>query len=218
MRDRAGAEERARHWDAAYRDRGTEGVSWFEDDPAVSMALVGLLAPDRSTPVVDIGGGASFLVDRLVAAGYGDVSVLDVSALALAEARRRLGAATAVHWLEQDLLEWRPARRYGLWHDRAVFHFLTDGASRARYLGRLAEALVPGGALVVGTFAADGPEQCSGLPVARYSADELCDVLGPTFRPVECRRALHTTPGGAVQPFTWVAGRLGGDEEPEVRG
>ncbi|MDE3087501.1 MAG: class I SAM-dependent methyltransferase, partial [Acidobacteriota bacterium] len=158
------------HWDAAYRDGGTEGVSWFEHDPAVSMALVGLLAPDRSTAVVDVGGGASFLVDRLVAAGYGDVSVLDVSALALAESRRRLAATTAVHWLEEDVLEWRPGRRYGLWHDRAVFHFLTDDASRARYLRTLAEALVPGGAVVVGTFDADGPEQCSGLPVARYSA------------------------------------------------
>jgi SAM-dependent methyltransferase len=211
-RERAGA---ARHWDGVYRVGGPAGVSWFEPEPSVSLSLVELLAPDRSTAVIDVGGGASLLVDRLVAAGYGDVSVLDISAVALGAARRRLGAGSAVHWIEADVLEWSPARRYGLWHDRAVFHFLTAEAERALYLRRLSQSLVPGGTVVVGTFAADGPDRCSGLPVARYGADELCAVLGPSFRPAARRRALHVTPAGAVQAFTWVAGTMGDAGEPD---
>ena len=108
-----------------------------------------------------------------------------------------------------DILEWDPDRRFGLWHDRAVFHFLVTDADRARYLGTLRRALAPGGALIVGTFAADGPETCSGLPVQRYSAEELSASLGESFEPLESRREEHITPRGAVQAFTWVAGRLG---------
>lgn len=199
--------ERAAHWDKAYRSQGVESVSWYESEPATSLELVGSLGIDPTTGVVDVGGGASPLVDRLIERGFVDVSVLDVSETALAEARRRVGRASGVIWLHQDILEWRPARRYGLWHDRAVFHFLTDDADRARYLEVLSTAIENGGGLIVATFADDGPEYCSGLRVARYSADELVSLLGDRFVPTETRREVHATPAGPIQPFTWVAGR-----------
>lgn len=204
----AGQSERAGHWDDAYRARGAEGVSWFQAEPAVSLEMIGLLGIGRSAPVIDVGGGASSLVDHLVAAGFTDVSVLDVSEVALDQGRGRLGPRPEVTWLHRDVLAWRPVRRFGLWHDRAVFHFLTDEGDRSTYLATLARAIEPGAGLVMATFAEDGPTHCSGLPVARYSAEELVDVLGERFTLVGARRERHTTPAGTVQPFTWVAGRM----------
>jgi len=198
--------ERGNHWDRAYRTRGAKGVSWFQVKPVMSLQMIRLLGIEPSTAVIDIGGGASLLVDHLVADGFVDVSVLDLSEVALEEGRQRLGGAGAVTWLHEDVLTWRPTRRFGLWHDRAVFHFLTNEGDRARYLTTLSEALGPGAGLVMATFADDGPEFCSGLPVARYSAEQLVDVLGERFTVVETQRELHTTPAGVVQPFTWVAG------------
>jgi len=194
-------------WDAAYRDHGAVGVSWFQPEPSMSLYLIERLGVAPGTAVIDIGGGASSLVDHLVHRGFGDISVLDISEAALEIGRRRVGPTAAVRWLREDLLCWSPARRYGLWHDRAVFHFLVDKTDRSRYLGRLASGIEPGGALIMATFAEDGPEYCSGLRVARYSAQHLLDVLGADFHAVEIRRELHTTPGGAVQPFTWVVAR-----------
>lgn len=175
------------------------------------MALIERLdvAPDAA--VIDVGGGASLLVDRLVARGFTDVSVLDVSEAALCAGRRRVGAATGVTWLHEDLLSWSPPRRYGLWHDRAVFHFLTEAVDRDRYLRNLKTALEPGGGLIIATFAQDGPEYCSGLPVARYGAQDVLDLLGEDFRIIETRRELHSTPGGVTQPFTWLAARAGAE-------
>jgi trans-aconitate methyltransferase len=168
--------------------------------------MIQTLGIDHMTPVIDVGGGASSLPDRLVAQGFSDVSVLDLSETALKEGRRRLGTATAVTWLHEDILTWRPARRFGLWHDRAVFHFLTDDGDRSNYLATISEALEPGSGIVMATFADDGPEHCSGLRVSRYSVEALLGVLGGRVTLVDARRELHTTPGGAVQPFTWVAG------------
>jgi SAM-dependent methyltransferase len=198
---------RASHWDAAYRDHGSAGVSWFQVEPTVSLELIRAAHVPRSCAVVDVGGGASVLVDRLLGAGYTDVTVLDVSSVALGEARGRLGPDAPACWVHGDVLEWRPSRPYGLWHDRAVFHFLTGRAERDVYLSTLADALEPGGVVILGTFAQDGPHHCSGLPVARYSVDSLVAVLGTAFTVVEARRELHLTPWGAEQPFTWVAAR-----------
>jgi Methyltransferase domain len=204
------AADRATHWDDAYRSHGFESVSWYQSDPTISLELIRTLGADPAAPVVDVGGGASPLVDRLVALGFADVSVLELSGVALEEARRRVGAAAAVSWLHQDVLDWRPTRRYGLWHDRAVFHFLVDEADRTRYLEVLGRAIEKGGGVVLATFADDGPEYCSGLPVARYDADDLVRSLGDDFVVTTTRRELHLTPTGAVQPFTWVAGRVAG--------
>jgi hypothetical protein len=203
--------EPTRHWDDAYSTRGTEGVSWFQSEPTVSLELIGSLRLDRETPIVDVGGGASVLADRLLARGFTDISVLDLSDVALRAGRQRTGDPTSVKWLHEDILSWSPARRYGLWHDRGVFHFLTEKDDQRVYLETLTSGLVSGGFVVMGAFAEDGPEHCSGLPVARYSVSALLARLGSRFVPVVSRRELHRTPGGAVQPFTWLAGTYRAD-------
>jgi SAM-dependent methyltransferase len=201
-----GSGERRAHWDEVYERTGEAGGSWHEPEPACSLALIDALRLGPEASVVDVGGGASRLAGALVARGFTDVTVLDLSVVALRLARRRLGAAAAkVRWLAQDVLLWRPERRYDLWHDRAVFHFLVDGDDRRRYVEVLRSALRPGGRVVIATFAPDGPDRCSGLPVARYGAADLAAALGSGFRVVEARRQAHRTPDGAVQPFTWLA-------------
>jgi hypothetical protein len=199
---------RAGHWDDVYVNRGTEGVSWFQSEPTLSLELIETVGTPYDVPCLDVGGGASVLVDRLVDAGFSDLTVLDVSGVALDAARRRLDPSAPVTWLHADILEWRPSRRFGLWHDRAVFHFLTDEGDRAAYMDVLRSALSADGAIVMATFAEDGPEYCSGLPVSRYSIDELASAIGSDFSLVKSLRELHTTPSGAVQSFSWVAGRL----------
>jgi methyltransferase family protein len=207
----AGAEDRSEHWEGVYRRLGPENVSWFQLRPAVSLDLITQLGVSPQTPVIDVGGGASCLVDSLLELGFSDVSVLDVSSNALQVVRRRVGPDPAAHWLPDDLLTWQPPRRYGLWHDRAVFHFLVDPGDRERYLRVLFRALVPRGHIVVATFAQDGPARCSGLPVARYGPEELASVFGEAVDILASRREQHTTPAGVVQPFTWVAGRVRGE-------
>jgi SAM-dependent methyltransferase len=196
----------ADHWDQVYGSRGLAGVSWYQAVPAVSLALVEALEIDHAAPVLDVGGGGSFFADELLRRGFDDVTVLDLSATALEAMRARLPANAPVRFVHADLLVWEPERAYGLWHDRAVFHFLVDAGDRTRYLARMRMALARGGAAIVATFADDGPETCSGFPVRRYSAADLVAELGEGFTRVETRREEHVTPRGAVQPFTWVAG------------
>jgi len=196
---------RAAHWDDTYDARGSDDVSWFQAEPRLSLELIDALAVRRDAPVVDVGGGASLLVDRLADRGYDDLTVLDISAVALDLARRRLGDDAPVTWVASDVLAWAPDRPFGLWHDRAVFHFLTDPADRAAYLATL-HAAVPDGAVILATFAPDGPDTCSGLPVARYGPDDLAELLDG-FEVVETRRDVHVTPWGTEQPFTFVAAR-----------
>lgn len=200
-------EERAGYWDAAYAGQGVLGVSWHQSTPRVSLELIDALGISLDAAVIDVGGGASVLAERLVARGFVDVSVLDVSAAALTAARGHMGDAAPVRWLQEDLLVWRPAHRFDLWHDRAVLHFLVAFADRDAYLKTMRSAIRTGGAVVLGTFAPDGPESCSGLPVARYSVADLTDLLGGDFEVIETRREEHITPGGVMQPFTWVAAR-----------
>jgi Methyltransferase domain len=201
--------ERAGHWNAVYGRSAEDAVSWYESEPTLSLELLDLVKAVPDDPVIDVGAGASRLVDVLVDRGFSDVTVLDVSDVGLAKARRRLGRrAEQVRWVVADLLSWRPARRYRVWHDRAVFHFLTDRMDQVRYRELLGEALEPGAAVVVGTFAADGPDHCSGLPTARYSPERLSAVLGTGIVPVASRRERHRTPSDVVQPFTWLAARL----------
>jgi hypothetical protein len=201
-------DERAHHWDSAYETRGASGVSWFQSVPTGSLDLIEQLKLHLDAAIIDIGGGASLLVDHLLERGYHDLSVLEISGTALADARERVGNGAPVSWLHQDLLSWHPERRFDVWHDRAVFHFLTEEADRKAYLDVLEAGISPQGALVMATFAEDGPEYCSGLPVARYSADELSSLLGTEWELVDARREVHTTPTGAAQPFTWITARL----------
>jgi len=172
----------------------------------MSLALIAALGVRPETPAIDVGGGNSLLVDHLLERGFADVTVLDVSSAALAQAQQRVGEAP-VTWLEADVCGWRPERTYGLWHDRAVFHFLVNPADRAAYLDALWAATAPGAAVIIGAFAQDGPESCSGLPVARYSADGLASVVGGLCEVTTTSQEQHTTPGGDVQPFTWLAAR-----------
>jgi rhodanese-related sulfurtransferase len=196
------------HWDAAYATRGTDGVSWFEATPATSLELIRRAGAGPDAPIVDVGGGASRLVDGALAAGFRDVTVLDLSTLALAAARERLGdAAARVSWVAGDVRTWVPPRRYAVWHDRAALHFLTAEADRRRYAATLASALRPGGHAVVGAFAPDGPPRCSGLAVSRWTPEGIAGELGLAL--VEGRRTEHRTPSGAVQPFSWALLRRG---------
>ena len=199
--------ERRTHWDDRYRSVGPSAVSWYEDRPSLSLELLDLVGADPSDGVIDIGGGASRLTASLQARGYTDLTVLDVSSEALRVARESVGRPDEVTWIRADLLDWAPGRTWSVWHDRAVFHFLTDPAGRAAYRDLLRRAVAPGGAVVVATFAEDGPESCSGLPVARYDPAGLLAELGPGLVEVGHGRVDHTTPAGSVQPFTWVAAR-----------
>jgi SAM-dependent methyltransferase len=186
---------------------GVSRFSWYQPEPVTSLELIRLLDVAPSAAVVDIGGGTSFLVDRLVESGFSDLSVLDVSEVALEEGRRRLTGRPKVTFIQHDVLTWRTSRHFGLWHDRAVFHFLTDEEDTSRYLATMSESLEPDGSVVLGTFAEDGPPRCSDLPVARYRPAELAGLLGPDFIVVSTRREVHHTPSGAAQPFSWVAAK-----------
>ena len=197
----------AEHWDGRYESIGEDGVGWFENRPAVSLELLSALGVSASDSIIDVGGGASRLVDHLLAKGHQDVTVLDVSQVAIDAARRRLGDAPAVTWLVQDVLAWTPPRQWDVWHDRLLLHFLLNDEQRAAYRSVLRRALGPGGAVVVCTFAEDGPEQCSALPVRRHSLGDLASFLGTDLEVVEARRTVHTTPGGGEQPHNWIAGR-----------
>lgn len=190
------------HWQRAYQAKAEHEVSWTQDSPEPSLALVTAAAPSLSTPIIDIGGGASQLVDRLLQRGYSRVAVLDLSSDALAKAQSRLGDQShAVDWIVADITTWVPVRRYEVWHDRATFHFMVTEADRSAYLTHLRQALAPGGHAVIATFAMDGPETCSGLPVMRYNPAGLAGTLGPEFVLVDSIRHLHRTPWGALQSF-----------------
>ena len=196
--------QRKQHWEEVYRNKSPLEVSWFQVHPEFSLDLIEATGIGKDQPVIDIGGGASRLVDKLLAAGYHDVTVLDIAAAALAHAQERLGnQAAQVKWIESDITAFTPPRRYALWHDRAVFHFLTDPADRAQYLTALHQGLADDGQAIIATFALDGPEKCSNLPVERYDATKLRAVLGADFELVETRGETHRTPANKLQQFMY---------------
>jgi trans-aconitate methyltransferase len=193
---------RQQHWEKVYTTKGDNQLSWFQETPAASLELIELVGAIQSSAIIDIGGGASRLVDSLVSRGYEDMTVLDLSAAALASVRSRIGdKANRVTWIIADVTIWEPSRTYDVWHDRAAFHFLTDPNDQAAYVARLRRALRVGGHAIVATFAPDGPERCSGLMVSRYDAKTLAATLGEGFELIDTRRHEHTTPWGAVQKF-----------------
>jgi trans-aconitate methyltransferase len=194
----------SQHWVRIFESRCETDRSWTEAVPAESLASIDRLAVAVDAPIIDIGGGASRLIDHLLAAGHTDLTVLDVSMASLCQARARVGHDAPVEWIHADITTWSPTRQYSLWHDRAVFHFLVDAAHVRRY-GRIAAAAVaPGGHLVMGTFSPDGPANCSGLSVRRWSATDLAAAFAEWFEPAALALVDHHTPSGPVQPFTWV--------------
>lgn len=196
--------ERRNHWDGRYRTVAADTLSWFEPIPRLSLALLDLGGIDPSSSVIDVGGGASSLARTLAARGISDITVLDISAEALEIARSGCDHPSAIDWIVADITEWEPTRTWNLWHDRAVFHFLTEASQRDAYREQLDRALASGGAVCIATFASDGPAQCSGLDVAHYTPEELSTEIGLDLHAVGMGRHLHTTPSGAVQPFSWI--------------
>jgi len=198
------------HWESVYRSRRAEHVSWFQQEPTVSRDLIVKAAPDRAARIIDVGGGASTLVDVLRVAGYSNITVMDLSATALAIARTRLGVeAGSVTWIVADVLEADlPEAGFDLWHDRAVFHFLTDPAERARYVDAVRRSVRSGGHIVVATFGPHGPDTCSGLEVARFSADEIHPEFGEGFAKIGDAQEIHNTPSGTEQEFVYCYCRL----------
>lgn len=189
----------ADHWDRVYTRRTTTGVSWYQAVPHLSLRLVTAAIPGGH--VVDVGAGASGLAANLLTRGY-DVTLVDISHQVLDLDRNQLGAKAT--YIESDILDWQPDTRFDCWHDRAFFHFLTDANDQARYAEKVASAVSPGGALVMGVFAADGPTSCSGLPAAGHSADGLAEMFSGAFNLEHAEREEHRTPHGMTQPFTWV--------------
>ena len=201
------------HWERVYGTKAPDQVSWFRPHLETSLALIERAAVDFSASIIDVGGGASSLVDDLVAKGYRNMTVLDISQAALDLARRRMGGAgKSVHWLFADVTQANlPAHSYDVWHDRAVFHFLTQPEQRVAYVHNIVLAVKPGGHVIVSTFGPEGPDKCSGLDVMRYDAEALHDEFGGRFRLLASSKELHQTPFGTTQQFLYCCCRL----EPE---
>ena len=195
---------RQQHWNAAYQADGPTDVSWYQTCPTLSLALIAATSVAKEASIIDVGGGASTLVDGLLDAGYSSLTVLDLSGTALDQARYRLDErAAAVDWFHGDVTTFQPPRRFEIWHDRAVFHFLTDPADRRGYVSSLLRTLQPGGHVIISTFAPDGPPKCSGLDVMRYDETSIAAELGPEFTLRESRHETHLTPWQSEQRFIY---------------
>ncbi|MAF96887.1 MAG: SAM-dependent methyltransferase [Rhodospirillaceae bacterium] len=193
------------HWRRAYAGKREDEVGWYQVSPDTSLALIENSCAGTEARIIDVGGGASRLVDALLNRGFRRLTVLDIVEAGLRQAQERLGGrASRVQWMSADITAWNPVDPYDLWHDRGVFHFLTEKNERAKYCAVLERTLAPGGHAVIGTFAPDGPEECSGLPVIRYDAESLGRELGPAFKDAETILEDHTTPGGEVQHFQFT--------------
>jgi SAM-dependent methyltransferase len=192
------------HWEEVYTKKSSREVSWFQPSPEVSLKLIENCGGDPESHIIDVGGGASCLVDNLVEKTTSRVSVLDISGKSLSVAKERLGEKSGkVKWLVKDVTKFKSPNKFKLWHDRAVFHFLTDKSDRARYVENLKASLDVGGCAVLATFAIGGPEKCSGLPIVQYDSKKICNELGREFRLVEELEELHETPSGSIQKFIY---------------
>lgn len=193
--------EEPNRWEDVYRSKKEGETSWFDDRPQVSLDLIAATGVGKDAAIVDVGAGSSRLVDCLLEQGFRGITVLDLSDTALAKARSRLPQDAPVEWVVANILHWQPTGRFDVWHDLAAFHFLTGAADQDAYLRVMDRALLPGGHAIIGTFAPDGPTQCSGLPVARYDAALLSERLGSGYRLVRSLNHEHRTPWGSVQRF-----------------
>ncbi|HBJ35622.1 MAG TPA: SAM-dependent methyltransferase [Planctomycetaceae bacterium] len=194
--------DKVQHWEEVYQTKSPLEVSWYEPDPQQSVDLILTAAGSSRGRIIDVGGGQSFLVDRLIDAGFAHVAVLDISNAAIEATKARLGErASNVRWIVADITQADSLGAFDIWHDRAVFHFITDAEDRQRYLDLLKRTLPIGGHFVVGTFAVGGPEKCSGLQIQQYDAAAMQETLGPSFEPVKCCQYEHMTPSGKSQLF-----------------
>jgi SAM-dependent methyltransferase len=193
------------HWEKVYKTKTPEAVSWYRPHLETSLGLIERAAGGESASVIDVGGGESTLVDDLLARGYNDITVLDVSQTAVDVTKKRLGlVAEQIHWFVADITEAHlEPGAYDVWHDRAFFHFLTATEQRIAYVRQVAHAVKPGGHVIIGTFGPEGPTQCSGLDVIRYDTDSLHAQFGPRFRVEESSKELHRTPFGTTQQFLY---------------
>lgn len=197
-------DQRKAHWEQVYQSKESDQVSWFQPSPECSLKMIEDAAIAVDEAIIDLGGGTSRLVDALIDRGYHNISVLDISAAALENSRRRLGdRATQVNWLESDVTEFTLSQPVGLWHDRAVFHFLTAAGDRQAYLERLERYLVVGGHLIIATFSPQGPTQCSGLDIVQYDYESLQKTLGSGYQLIDSIDEQHQTPAGKIQHFNY---------------
>ena len=195
-----------RHWERVYTSKESTAVSWYQPKPERSLQLIRDAGIPVDTPIIDVGGGASTLVDHLLDDGYRDITILDIASSAFEHSRTRLGSrADTVQWVVADVTRFDAVRSYGLWHDRAVLHFLTEAADRDRYIQALDKALAPGARLVLSTFGPQGPPKCSGLDVRRYDLDLMIELLGDLFELRSDKLETHTTPWGAAQQFLYTS-------------
>ena len=193
------------HWDDVYATKAETAVSWFQPHSIRSLELIDSASPDRKVSVIDVGGGASTLVDDLLARGFGDVTVLDIAEPALERSKVRIGSASdRVGWIVADITQWKPARTWDIWHDRAVFHFLTEQGHQDAYVAALTAGTKAGATVIMAAFALDGPEKCSGLPVQRYSPALLATRLGDRFMLTADASETHVTPWGSEQRFSYA--------------
>jgi 2-polyprenyl-3-methyl-5-hydroxy-6-metoxy-1,4-benzoquinol methylase len=202
--------DRRAHWEQVYTSKPSERLGWYKPRLQTSLEWISALGLDRGAPVIDVGGGASTLVDDLLDQGYTAITVLDLAEPAIDLIKARLGErSTAVTWLSGDITEVElPENAYELWHDRAVFHFFTELADRERYRDNLCRAMRPGGHIVMGTFAPEAPPRCSGLPVQRYDLERLQESLGSEFRLQRHKKEMHVTPGGVEQMYLYCEFRF----------
>ncbi len=197
-------QDRHNHWEGVYQRTTPMDRSWHQDEPTLSLQLIAGARLSRDAPVIDVGGGASVLVDFLIRDRYRDITVLDISGAALAASKKRLGdVAEDIQWREADVTQYEPPHQYALWHDRAVFHFLSDESERQQYRAVLERSLLPGGDVVIATFGLGGPTKCSGLDVVQYDAEKLGTELGTEFRLLNVHDEVHLTPSMKQQQFTY---------------
>jgi SAM-dependent methyltransferase len=197
-------DEKKRHWETTYKTKSSEKLSWTQDRPTPSIDWIIETTPARDAAIIDVGGGTSHLVDHLLDADYGRPTVLDISSAAIEQARFRLGKREAlVDWIESDIVDYQPLRKFSLWHDRAVFHFLTRREDREKYIETLKNALLPEGKIILATFSPHGPGQCSGLDVMRFDEGALASELGSSFKLLRSERRIHATPWGTSQEFVY---------------
>lgn len=197
-------EDKKQHWDEVYDTKPCTEVSWYEPMPENSLTCIAECHLEKDAPIIDIGGGDSFLAEFLLAQGYSDITIVDISEKAIQRAQQRLGErADQLKWIVADVTEFKPEKKYQLWHDRAAFHFLTTDAEVEKYLQTLRESVAPGGFVILGTFSDKGPDKCSGLPIKKYSVGEMQKLFSEGFITMNCKNVDHETPSGKTQNFTF---------------